>query len=502
MGSNAVRMMVAESHGSAVNILESHRLPLRLGQTVFETGHIPEESIAALVDAFRRFRATCTRHDVDEVRAIATSAMREARNRDQVIERVRDAADVRIEVITGTHEAYLLARAVQQTVDLSQGRSVLVDVGGGSVEVVVVDQGQVIAADSYRLGALRLLQLYQDASEDGCEEPMLDILERHLKGLERRIRDRIADAKVERYVCVGGNIESLAAIVSPDRKAQGVPLQTLAGQTRELAAIPTDERMTRYSLRADRADTIVPAGLVYCTIGEIAGVEEVLVPGVGIKDGLLLELASGHVRPFAAEAHADVVRSACCALGRRFHYEAQHAEQVRMLATRLFDQTHELHRLDEHARILLEAAALLHDIGVAVSNDGHHKHSQYLIEASEIVGLGANDRHLVALVARYHRKAPPTRDHEAFDRLPRSERRIVENLAAILRLADALDRQHASVIADFAVECTPEEIVLRPQLREDAHSRLTLERRAVAQKGTSLERLLGRRITLLAPGVA
>ena len=138
-----------------------------------------------------------------------------------------------------------------------------------------------------------------------------------------------------------------------------------------------------------------------------------LVPRVGIKDGLLAELAAGHFDAFAPEAHVETVLSACRALGRRYHFETEHAETVLELSRQLFDQMRELHGLDARARVLLEAAALLHDIGVAVNNDGHHKHSQYLIESSDIVGLADDERRFVALLARYHRRSPPNREHEA-----------------------------------------------------------------------------------------
>src|SRR5262245_56934054 len=154
MGSNAIRMMVVEA-GSAAQpaTLESHRLPLRLGRDVFLTGLIPENTVGEVVDAFRRFRATCERYGVRHVRAIPTAAVREARNRDLLIDRIRDATGIEVEVISGTQEAYLLVKAAQTRIDLAQGRALLTDLGGGSVEVVLIENGQVLAADSYRLGA-------------------------------------------------------------------------------------------------------------------------------------------------------------------------------------------------------------------------------------------------------------------------------------------------------------------------------------------------------------
>ncbi|HLQ38441.1 MAG TPA: HD domain-containing protein, partial [Planctomycetota bacterium] len=248
-----------------------------------------------------------------------------------------------------------------------------------------------------------------------------------------------------------------------------------------------------------RADTIVPAGVVYFRLAELAAVPTVLVPRVGIKDGLLKELIDGHLHSFAAEEHVDVLLSSCRALGRKYHFESEHAEAVLLLARQLFDQTRELHGLGERARVLLEAAALLHDLGVAVNNDGHHKHSQYLIQASDLVGLSDEERQIVALLARYHRKSSPSREHEEFAALRRRERSLVERLTAILRLADALDRQHAGLVRSVVVKIREDQVELQPILAAGQLSRLTLERKAVEEKGLLFAQLFGKPLRLFTP---
>jgi exopolyphosphatase/guanosine-5'-triphosphate,3'-diphosphate pyrophosphatase len=497
MGSNAVRMMVAEVTGAGAAVLENHRLPLRLGREVFETGQIAEPAIANVVDAFRRFRTTCDRLLVQRIRAIATAALREARNRDLLVDRVREATGIEVEVISGTQEAYLLAQAVQSRIDLRRGRSVLVDVGGGSVEVVVVDDGQVVSADSYRLGALRMLAMLPDPATTG--ESFVELLQRHLHGLERRIGDHFA-ARIDRFVAVGGNIESLADLLgAAAARGNGVESLAIPDARREvlaLAALGNDERMTQKGLKPDRADTIVPAGIVYLRIGELAGCTRILVPRVGIKDGLLAEIVAGHLDVFAPEEHVDTVLSACRALGRRFHYESEHAEAVLQLSRQLFDQTRALHGLDQRARVLLDAASLLHDIGVSINNDGHHKHSQYIVQSSDIVGLADDERQIVGMLARYHRRSPPSRDHEDFARLRRKDRSMVERLAALLRLADALDRQHSGIVRSVRVHLRDDRIDLVPTLADTQTSRLTLERQAVAEKGALFAQLFGRQVVL------
>lgn len=503
MGTNAIRMMIAEANGPSCAVLESHRLPLRLGRDVFNTGQIPEPTMAAIVDSCRRFRASCDRLGVVHIRAIATAAVREARNRELLIDRVREATSIELEVISGTQEAYLLNRAVQTRIDLRRGRSLLVDVGGGSVEVVLVEQGQVVSADSYRLGALRLLAALADSSATG--ETFLELLQRHMQSLEKRILERFGNGRIDRYAAVGGSIESLGDLLAARNPVprsgdiDSLPIAAVRSEVEALARLSYNERIELRGLRPDRADTIVPAGIVYVRLAEIAGVDSVLVPKVGIKEGLLQEVVEGHVDSFAAEDHVDVVLSSCRALGRKYHFEAEHAETVLELSRQLFDATREMHALGPRARVLLEAAALLHDIGVAVNNDGHHKHSHYLIAASELVGLSDEERQLVALLARYHRKAAPSREHEDFASLRRKDRALVERLAAILRVADALDRQHTGAIRAVQVKIDEDCVQIRPILSAQPTSSLTLERRAVDEKGQLFAQVFGRPLRLLAP---
>ena len=493
MGSNAIRFMIAEVSGAQHRIVASHRLPIRLGHVVFQTGNVPNALIADTVDAFRRFRSACDHQGVETRRAIATSAMRDARNRDLIVDRVRAASGFAIEVISGTQEAYLLQLGVASRVELGAGRSVLVDVGGGSVEVVVVDDGVVTSANSYRLGALRMLEQFAESPSDR----LVELMHQHLKSLEHRIAENFEGARVDRYVAVGGNIDSLVDLVADragaqqERGVDACDLDELQREVEDLAAMSVPERIERHGLRADRADTIVPAGVVYLALGRLTGVRRLLAPRAGVKEGLLTEVLQGHSKHFAAENHVDVVLGSCRALGQRFHYERVHAEAVLRHARALFDQTTDLHGLGDRARVLLEAAALLHDIGAAINHSGHHKHSQYLIESTELVGLADYEKYLVAILARYHRKAPPSNDHKGLMTLRRKDRSMIEKLAALLRLADALDRQHAGVILSVDVEVTQDTLEIRPTLAPDQDTRLNLEARAVEAKGALFAQTFG-----------
>lgn len=506
IGSNALRFMVIELRepGGAPVALESVREPVRLGQDVFLTGSIPEASIAAAVEAMRRFRLACDRFGVRAIRAVATAAVREAGNREAVLQRIEQATGIRLEVISGTEEAYLLTKAVEARVDLSRGRSVVVDLGGGSVEVTLVEDGQIVLSDSYRLGAVRLLEaLASDAVRSDGSSGLLELLDQYVRSLDARIGERIGGGRVDRFLATGGNAESLAELAAREGSLERelgidvLPLRTLAEWVQRLASMPFAQRVEELGLSRDRADVILPAGVVYHRLASVARVERILVPRVGLRDGLVREIVAGHLETAQAADRRDTVLAGARALARKYHAELGHAEKVRELATSLFDQTLPLHGLGAEERVLLEAAAILHDIGAFVSPSAHHKHAYYLIRASDVVGIGPEERELVGLVARYHRRSHPKRQHPAFDALGKEDREAVLKLAALLRLADALDREHQARVARVEVTLGRREIELVLVPEDAKRDDLALERWAVKRKGQLFAEAFGLPVTVV-----
>ncbi len=499
VGSNALRLLVIEVRetGAGPVALEATREPVRLGQDVFLTGSIPETSIAAGVEAMRRFRLSCDRFGVRAIRAVATAAVREATNRDAVVERIEQASGIRLEVISGTEEAYLLTRAVEARVDLSRGRSLVVDLGGGSVEVTLIENGQIALSDSYRLGAIRLLEaLTRDVPGDGSTS-LLELLDQYVGSLDQRIGERLGGDRIDRFLATGGNVETLAELASRAgslRSENGIdvlPLATLAEWIQRLAQMPFTERVERLGLSRDRADVILPAAVVYFRLARVARVDRLLVPRVGLRDGLVREMVAGQLVGAIAADRRDTVLAGARALARKYHAELQHAEQVRELAVSLFDQLAELHGLGAEERVLLEAAAILHDIGTFIAASGHHKHSYYLIRASDLVGLAADERELVGLVARYHRRSHPKRTHPGFDVLSREDRDVVLRLAAILRIADALDREHQARVARIDLRLDRRSVGLKLVPEDAKAGDLALERWAIRRKGALFSEVFG-----------
>lgn len=499
MGSNAIRTQIVEIDppGTEPRTVHQERVSVRLGQDVFLAGAIPESAIEAAVAAMIRFKQLCDEHQVRHIRAIATSATREANNRDVFLERIEAATGIKVEVISGSEEAWLLSVAVRRKLDMSKGKSMLVDLGGGSVEVTLVEDGQVVSAESYPLGALRLMQALSAAGETEQRGPFLDLLDQYVNSLEGRLRDRFGKGAIQRYVATGGNIETLADLIQKEGKAvkisglDALPLATLSDWTKKLAVLSHADRMRSFDLRSDRADTILPAAVVYYRLGKAAKVDTVIVPRTGLRDGLLSEVAAGHLWAFRAIDHRETVLSACAALGRKYQLDEQHAARTRELSLQLFDQTRELHGLDAEDRILLECAALLHDVGAYVSNQRHHKHSYYLIRESDLVGLSEEEREIVALVARYHRRAHPDRTHEEIAKLPRKDRVRVARLAALLRVGDALDREHLAKVKALKAKVGKRAVELTLELAPEGPRSIALESWSVEQKGRMFLEVFG-----------
>jgi exopolyphosphatase / guanosine-5'-triphosphate,3'-diphosphate pyrophosphatase len=457
MGSNAIRFYVVETGGdSPYRVLENLREPIRLGGDVFLKGTIREENIRKAETAFRRFRQLLKAHGVQTVRAVATCATREASNADLLLSRLERASGIRVEVISGDEEARLITLAVGKKIPLGKKSVLIVDLGGGSVEITFVENGRITLADSHNFGAVRLLDMLSSAEEDLRSAGQL--LGEYMDLVGRKLSRRGNGKKASLFVATGGNIESIASI--PDVRAEPHPdypetVCIKAGNLRrlmeELSGMSMKSRMERFGLREDRADVILPACFVYHRIAELNGSEEILIPRVSLKDGVIQEILE---QAKGAEHLLDLreqVGVSCREMVARYKLDQKHTEKVADLALSLFDQTEPLHGLGKQERIYLEAAALLHDVGYFISMQKHHKHSHYIIANSEIVGLTPAERLIVAGISRYHRKATPDPAHPEYEALPKKDRSTVSSLSAILRIADALDKEHNSAVR--SVEC-------------------------------------------------
>lgn len=467
VGSNALRLRIVEASapGAAPELpllpdrdasgwreIVSLRASVRLGAEVFVTGRIPPAALGQACAALKQFREAMDTAKVDRYRATATSAVREAENGAVLVERARREAGVELEVIEGVEEARLIRLAVVRRLGLEDKRALLVDVGGGSTEITYLDRGESAFSMSLPVGTVRLLETYM-RGEGAVEQAKQKLL---LESVDRAFVEVKPHAKKwspELVIATGGNAETLLDLCPYLGGYAGQPRAIDAGAlptlVERLATMTFAERRDTFGLRPDRADTIIPASAIYARAAAFAPIPAMLAPGVGLKEGILEELVAKHFDVWDTQGEEDSVVHACVRLGARYKFDEAHGRHVGALSAKIFDALAPLHGYGRRERLLLVAAAVLHDVGDFVRYDGHHKHSYYLIQHSDVMGLSPDERAVVANVARYHRKSPPDPSHPNFRDLDKDARAKVRALSAILRIGDALDREHLGKVRDI-----------------------------------------------------
>jgi exopolyphosphatase/guanosine-5'-triphosphate,3'-diphosphate pyrophosphatase len=492
IGTNAIRLAISSIDAQLNSrIVQSVREPVRLGREVFTQGGISEETISRAVDAFRKFGALISQHGAAHVKAVATSAVREALNSDIFVDRVLQESGIEIEVISAQEEARLIHLAVSSSVELGDRVAMLIDIGGGSVEITIASQRNILLAESYKMGSVRLLEILDEHTMG--EERFNRMVVEYVDATHRRMKKEIGKQKIQLCVGTGGSIESMGDLrqrLFDKNTSAKITAEELTQLVTRLQSMTTEQRIRDLQLRPDRADVIVPAAIVLDAMVKRTGVGEVLIPGVGLKDGVLLDLAN---RVFSGpRIPEDQIISSALQLGRKFGFDEEHATAVARFSMQIFDETSSLHNLGSENRLLLQVASLLHDIGYFLNVSGHHKHTYYLLTASPMVGLTAPQAAIVANIARYHRKSLPKVQHEHYRMLPARDRVTVSKLAGILRLADALDYEHGGKVNQIEVRTGRRSITLKLRGEGD----LLLEKWALSKKSALFESVLPARVSV------
>lgn len=488
MGSNAIRLLASEFIApSTYTELYTERVPVRLGHTVYQTGHLDPKAMESAVKTMARFRDVIDELDITHHRCVATSAVRESDNGHELVRDIRVATDLTLEMITGVEEARLVYWAARDRIPFNNDLWFMVDLGGGSLEVALVNGSGMRRAESHTIGSVRLHEVFADNADK--PKRFRNLVDEYLAGL--RILGITDAPETAGLVATGGNMEDLAALTRSKPDAKGVSvvsIEDLEGVIAELAELTYEQRIEDLGLREDRADVILPAAMVYARMARLVSAAAIHVPFVGLKEGVMLDLVDGLVtRAGYTERHERDVLAGAVALGRRFSFGEEHGIHVARLAESLFNQLRAVHELSDEQREILLAAAVLHDIGQVISFKRHHKHSLYLISQSELPGFSSREIQLVANLARYHRRADPSSKHDHFAALGKRERRIVKRLAPILRLADALDREQRQSVSSVHAQVEDGRLILKLEGEGD----FELERWDVERKSSLFEDVFG-----------
>lgn len=450
-GTNALRLIVGEVKDNGRVEPENIRLPVRLGHDAFTTGFLREETIQQGVDAFLHFRRTADDYEVTKIRAIATSALRETANSHILLDRIHQSSGIEIDIISGEEEARLIHLAMGHAVDLSNKRVVAIDIGGGSVEVTISEDNHIISTESYNMGTVRLLKkLNGDGNHAASKRPFSLLVREYAEAARRRIDREIGGEKIHLCIATGSNAEEMGNLCQRlFRKSSNniITLGELQELIEKLSSMSVKDRIHKLKLKPDRADVILPAAIVLQLIATEARVKEIKIPNVGLKDGILIEMAKELARDPQNQLRREQVWEAAMRLGDKYLLDMEHAKLISKLAAQLFDQTKDLHKLDEEYKLLLQVGSLLHDIGHFINPVDHDRHGYYILKHNPLIGLKENQQEMVANLIRYHRKAFPSLDDANFKSLPQKDCLVVTKLSALLRLADVMDTSHSGHVA-------------------------------------------------------
>jgi exopolyphosphatase/guanosine-5'-triphosphate,3'-diphosphate pyrophosphatase len=468
-GSNAIRIVIAELTPTDLVRIEAERVPVRLGHGAFTRGELDPQVIDQAVASFVHFRERFDAHGVVMYRAVATSAVRGASNRDVLLHRLYHEAGIELEVIEGEEEARLVRKACMSALasHASGGNGnlrAILDLGGGSLEVNL-KQGASWRGYSLPVGTVRLLETFGlDGAIGDAEAGMV---RRYTATLMHTITRGGGGSGV--VAAIGGNAEALAKIVAGNAPPTNFDLAALEKVLPAIVGATVEERMARYEVKRDRAEVLGIAALVFATAARQLGIAKLVSPGVGIREAVLLELAetAREEQATARGAHDKALLTAARSFANRVDHDTTHGEHVRQLARALFHQLRDVHGVPDDKGVLLEVGALLHDIGEVVNVQGHHKHSEYMIRWARLPGLDDHAREMVALMARTHRK-DGARAKQIINEspLPKDLRKQCCKLSALLRIADSLDTQHRSRVEQVVATRMGDAIVLDLVVRD------------------------------------
>lgn len=506
LGSNSIHMVVVEvSASGGFQVIDREKEMVRLGASTLSRGQLSAAAMRAGLGVLTRYKRLVETRGVEKLIAVATSAVREARNGEDFLERIGREIGVWPRAISGEEEARLIYLAALHSVHLEGKRALVLDIGGGSVELALGAGSRITRTASEKLGALRLTEQFVKSDPLSAKDE-----ERLVERVEKALGPHAAAIRESGFDCAVGTSGTILALGAMARALEdGAPPDTLHHVTIRAESIRAlRKRLVSSDLRARlklpgideaRADIIVAGAVVLDALLDRLGVAELTLCEWALREGILLDYIHGNPRSLArAEAYPDVRRRSVLDLAERCLYDEPHARRVAELALQLFDATRSRHGLGEGERALLEHAALLHDVGHHISYPGHHKHSYYLIKNGDLRGFGPVEVEIVANVARYHRRGLPRRKHAGFGALPREARGVVRVLAGCLRLADALDRSHRQVIRKLLVS----ERAGLLRVRCEAEGDCQLELWGAGRRLELLEQTLGVRLRVEAQPVA
>ncbi|MDY6820240.1 MAG: Ppx/GppA phosphatase family protein [Deferribacterota bacterium] len=492
IGSNSVRMQISEVFGKSYKIVEDYKKILRIGDNVFQKGFFDEKSVDNLVIVLKNLKSLIIGKNVDTVKIVATAAFREANNAFDVVDRVKKEIDFDIEIIPGEKEAFYNYLSATANFQLSKNDAVVVDVGGGSTEICITKKGDLIKSISLEVGCSKLTKLFIKHNPPTIEE---------ILNLKRYINDRLEglniNSDIDLVISSGGTMYNLSEMYYKEKSKENeavkyVDRKYLKKMISYMSIHSIDEIKKLAGIEPQRSDIMLAAMIFIDILLEKTRLSGFYTMKAGLRTGLTIDTINKMGIDLPFQNGESVIFSRLIEIGNKFNFEEDHARQVNKLALRLFDLLMERLSLDKNYKNILEASAILHDVGTFISYSGHHKHSYYLIKNSELLGFSPNEIELIANIARYHRRSVPKPTHKPYNDMTYEEKLITQKLAAILRIADGLDRSHNDLIKDIHLTEEDKALYIKPISK----SNIYLEIEGANRKKDLLENILGKNVII------
>lgn len=502
LGTNSIHMVVVEAHGRRFEVVDREKIMVKLGLGLFGPMRLTDRAMSDGLDVLRRFCKLAESRGVEEILAVATSAVREADNGTEFLDLVFRETGLLPRVISGTEEARLILLAAQQALDLGGDRSLVIDVGGGSVEVAVGSQDEVALCQSLRLGVQRLLA--RQGNADVLTARQQHELAAYVEGAATDVFATARKLGYKRVIGTSGTIRTLgeaahlAAGGTPWRSvnAQVARRKDLRDLTKKLCELDQGRRAKLAGIGDARADTIHLGGVLLLKLLELAAVEELTLSDASLREGVILDHVARYGTTGAHLGISDPRRRSILELARKYDRDDPREQHVAKLALELFDQTAVVHRLGTNDRQMLEYAALVHGIGRHINFHDRHKHARYIIRHSALRGFSDDEVNLLGLIVLYHRRKRPKTKHRRLGNLGALDLRRVVVLASMLRLAVALDRGHCQLVRHVGARVSPDRVDFQVQGNGD----LELELWAARQELEPIAEALNRSISVAIAG--
>lgn len=491
IGTSSIRLVIGQAFPDGRwEVLERLQRSVRLGQDTFRRGHLRVPSMHSAVAILRDYRNRLRAYGVQEVRAVATSAVREATNGEAFLDRVFMATDIDVQLISVAEESRLTTAAVREVAESSlkqRKNALVVEVGGGSTVLTHLAKGQITACHSLPIGPIRTQEIL-GAAEDQSEHST-HLIHHQVASTLSALGNLLSINRIQTLIAVGSDARWIARTLV--RSAQSGEVATFTRTAFDALVAKcqrfTPEKMTKkFGLSFAEVENLIPSLLIHQCIFQATAARKIIVPKVSMQDGLLLDLvrAGSDIRD---DTNAKQVLASARNIAEKYGSQNAHTQHVASLAATLFDTFKVDHRLGDRARLLLQVAAVLHEVGMFVASRSHHKHTLYLIAHSEVFGLTQEELAIVANVARYHRHSRPKPSHLEYMSLSREKRMLVNKLAALLRVADALDASRGQQITKLKARIDEDILWIRTEPGSD----FTLENRSLAMKSDLFQDIYG-----------